>query len=260
LRPKIFSALMAVFLAASPSFAAPTKEPPPPPDVQVPFGCGYTFPISQTHNVGSHLRNDAWAWDFRMPVGTPVTAARDGVVRAARGDSKEGGCDPKFAPQANYVVVDHRDGYETQYLHFSEVVVKPGQAVKAGQLLGYSGETGWACGAHLHFKVARYLSGGWNNPSVPAKLVVYGDPALESVVAAPTCDGGQHPFIAARPAPVTPESSDVAVASGKPSAPAGLGAANKPEEAAVPSVLKASDTSQADTAGHPALETRTPSL
>ena len=167
------------------------------PEVDVPFGCGYAFPVSQTHNTGSHLQNDVWAWDFRMPEGTPVVAARDGVVRMARGDSTEGGCDPRFAPSANYVVLDHGEGTETQYLHFSAVVVHLGDRVKAGDLLGFSGKTGWACGAHLHFKVAHPNSVGWNNPSVQARLAGYGDPALESVVAAPAC--GARSFIASRP-------------------------------------------------------------
>src|SRR5262245_58557838 len=88
------------------------------PEARVPFGCGLTFPVSQAHETGSHLQHDAWAWDFRMPEGTPVVAAYDGVVRLARGDSARGGCDVRFAPFANYVVVDHGNGLETQYLHF----------------------------------------------------------------------------------------------------------------------------------------------
>lgn len=184
---------------ASTAFAQPSQ-------VQVPFGCGYAFPVSQTHNVGSHLQNDTWAWDFRMPEGTPVVAAAAGVVRVARGDSAEGGCDPKFAPYANYVVLDHRDGLESQYLHFSSVSVKPGQQVKAGELLGYSGKTGWACGAHLHFKVARHDGDGWNNPSVKATLAGYGDPSLESTVAGPRCVN-PGAFIASRGAVITPEAT-----------------------------------------------------
>jgi hypothetical protein len=155
--------------------------------VEIPFGCGLAFPVSQTHNTGSHVQNDSWAWDFRMPVGTPVVAAMNGVVRMARGDSSTGGCDPAFAKDANYVVIDGPRGYETQYLHFSRVVVNAGEQVHVGQLLGYSGETGWACGAHLHFKVAKPVTQGWNNPSVPARLDGYGDPTLESIVASAAC-------------------------------------------------------------------------
>ena len=106
-----------------------------------------------------------------MPEGTPIVAAHAGTVRMARGDSNKGGCDEKMAPFANYVVVSRGDGTETQYLHFSAVVVKPGEHVKQGQLLGFSGETGWACGAHLHFKVAQETGRGWNNPSVQARII-----------------------------------------------------------------------------------------
>jgi Peptidase family M23 len=157
------------------------------PEVGVPFGCGMSFPVSQVHNVGSHVGNDTWAWDFRMPEGTPVVAALDGVVRLARGDSDEGGCDPAMARKANYVVIESLGNIETQYLHFSAVSVVPGQHVRRGDLLGYSGKTGWACGAHLHFKVATPVSAGWNNPSVEARLQGYGDPALESWVSSAPC-------------------------------------------------------------------------
>jgi murein DD-endopeptidase MepM/ murein hydrolase activator NlpD len=146
-----------------------------------------SFPVSQVHNVGSHVGNDTWAWDFRMPEGTPVVAALDGVVRLARGDSDEGGCDPAMARKANYVVIESEGGLELQYLHFSSVSVVAGQRVHRGDLLGYSGKTGWACGAHLHFKVATPVSAGWNNPSMEARLQGYGDPVLESWVSSPPC-------------------------------------------------------------------------
>ncbi len=168
------------------------------PEVGVPFACGRIYPVSQGHDTGSHKYNDTYAWDFRMPEGTPIVAAKDGVVRLARGDSTEGGCDEKFAPKANYVVVSHGDGLETQYLHFNAVVVKPGERVKQGQLLGFSGATGWACGAHLHFKVAKETGRGWNNPSVPARLVGYGDPVRDTRVAAPLCRDTQDTMVAAQ--------------------------------------------------------------
>jgi len=126
-----------------------------------------------------------------MPEGMPVVAARPGRVRLVRGDSQVGGCDPRYAPQANYVVISHGDGFETQYLHFQSVVVLPGEWVEAGALLGYSGKTGWACGAHLHFKVALEGGPGWNNPSVPAMIAGYGDPEPKTWVMAPACEAEQ---------------------------------------------------------------------
>ncbi len=175
------------------------------PEVGVPFSCGRIHTVSQGHDTGSHQHNDTYAWDFRMPDGTPIVAARDGVVRLARGDSTKGGCDEKFAPYANYVVVSHGDGLETQYLHFSAVVVKPGDRVREGQLIGFSGSTGWACGAHLHFKVAREVGKGWNNPSVPARIAGYGDPVRDTRVAAPICkDAGQQTLMASNDGSHTP--------------------------------------------------------
>jgi murein DD-endopeptidase MepM/ murein hydrolase activator NlpD len=168
------------------------------PEVGVPFACGRIYPVSQGHDTGSHKHNDTYAWDFRMPEGTPIVAAREGVVRMARGDSTEGGCDERFAPKANYVVISHGNGLETQYLHFSAVVVKAGERVRQGQLIGFSGATGWSCGPHLHFKVARETGRGWNNPSVPARITGYGDPVRDTRVAAPLCRESQGNMVAAQ--------------------------------------------------------------
>jgi hypothetical protein len=180
--------LATVGLLFSPEPAAGAGEQPVFPVVGVPFGCGLSFEISQAHNVGSHQHNDAWAWDFRMPEGVPIVAARGGMVRMARGDSTLGGCDQKYARHANYVVVDHGDGTEAQYLHFSSVVVEAGQKVNGGELLGFSGKTGWSCGPHLHFKVAQRVHNGWNNPSIQAHIEGYGDPGARVRVSAPACD------------------------------------------------------------------------
>lgn len=177
--------------AASASNADQAKPPVQLPEVGVPFACNARFPVSQGHATGSHLSHDTYAWDFRMPEGTPITAARAGVVRLARGDSKLGGCDQKMAKHSNYVVLQHEGDLETQYLHFSSVVVKVGERVEQGQLIGYSGNTGWSCGPHLHFKVARRTGDGWNNPSLPAMLEGHGDPVRGTLVAAPTCEQQQ---------------------------------------------------------------------
>jgi len=186
-----------------------------------------SFPVSQVHNVGSHVGNDTWAWDFRMPEGTPVVAALDGVVRLARGDSDEGGCDPAMARKANYVVIESESGLELQYLHFSSVSVVAGQRVHRGDLLGYSGKTGWACGAHLHFKVATPVSAGWNNPSMEARLQGYGDPVLESWVSSPPCTAPLE--VAAHQPPPAVRQGDPAVQSPEahPAAQSAAGAAGQ---------------------------------
>jgi murein DD-endopeptidase MepM/ murein hydrolase activator NlpD len=174
--------LMVALVAAQ--VAAPDE---PLPEFGIPFGCGRTFSLSQGHNAGTHVRRDAWAWDFEMPQGVPIVAAREGWVAKARGDSTVGGCHPLLAGSANFVVLDHGNGIETQYLHLSSVVVRPGEHVVEGQLLGYSGSTGFSCRPHLHFKVMRRETEGWNHFSVPATLRGVGDPMLGTRVAAPVC-------------------------------------------------------------------------
>jgi hypothetical protein len=218
-----------------------------------------SFPVSQVHNVGSHVGNDTWAWDFRMPEGTPVVAALDGVVRLARGDSEEGGCDPAMARKANYVVIESLGHVETQYLHFSAVSVIPGQHVRRGDLLGYSGKTGWACGAHLHFKVATPVSAGWNNPSVEARLQGYGDPALETWVSSPPCTAPLE-VATHQPPPTVRQGDPVAQPPGE-AHPAAQSAAGSAGQAAIsvggpaPSETRASaDGSTVGVAAHAATE------
>jgi murein DD-endopeptidase MepM/ murein hydrolase activator NlpD len=86
--------------------------------------------------------------DFGAPVGSPVRAAADGTIEFA-------GVAPGFG---NHVKIKHA-GFETSYSHLSEIpdAVKPGVAVKEGQVIALSGNTGLSTGPHLHFEF--YLNG-----------------------------------------------------------------------------------------------------
>jgi murein DD-endopeptidase MepM/ murein hydrolase activator NlpD len=83
--------------------------------------------------------------DLAMPVGDDVPAARAGQVLSA-GD---------LPGYGKTVVVRHSDTTSTRYAHLSEILVKPGDAVVAGQTIARSGATGKATGPHLHFEVLR---------------------------------------------------------------------------------------------------------
>ena len=85
--------------------------------------------------------------DLACAEGTPVLAALDGVVIAAR----------RGAAYGNYVRLTHGDGQETLYAHMQYLYVRAGEVVAAGQRLGTAGQTGRATGAHLHFE---FLTGG----------------------------------------------------------------------------------------------------
>ncbi len=85
--------------------------------------------------------------DLGAPFGSPVVAAAAGVVEEANGDNSHG--------YGNHVLIAHGFGYETLYAHLSRIVVKPGEQVAQGQLIGYVGQSGYAFGPHLHFEVRR---------------------------------------------------------------------------------------------------------
>lgn len=128
----------------------------------LPFAPGAAFPVSQGfHGHYSHTGGDAFAIDFKMPEGTPIHAARDGVVVGAKDNSNVGGPDKKYEWDANYILIQHTDGTLGHYVHLQKNgnKVKIGQRVKTGDLIGKSGNTGHTTGPHLHFAVFKAASG-----------------------------------------------------------------------------------------------------
>jgi murein DD-endopeptidase MepM/ murein hydrolase activator NlpD len=81
--------------------------------------------------------------DFPAPAGTPVLAARTGVVTVSGW----------IAGYGNTVALKHELGASTLYAHLSAILVEPGVRVAAGQPLGRVGASGSATGPHLHFEV-----------------------------------------------------------------------------------------------------------
>jgi murein DD-endopeptidase MepM/ murein hydrolase activator NlpD len=129
---------------------------------QLPYAPGEAYPVSQGfHGKYSHTGGDCFSIDFKMPEGTHVLAARDGVVVGFKDDSDSGGGDKKYEWDANYILVKHSDGTLGHYVHLQKggVRVKFGQRVKAGEWIGLSGNTGYSTGPHLHFAVFRAQSG-----------------------------------------------------------------------------------------------------
>jgi hypothetical protein len=82
----------------------------------------------------------------------------DGVVVDVKEDSDRGGADKSFASEGNYVLVYHSDdGYYATYSHIKKngAAKRLGENVKAGEVVAYSGNTGWSAGPHLHFEVLK---------------------------------------------------------------------------------------------------------
>ncbi len=87
--------------------------------------------------------------DFGVPRGTAIYAPLSGTVRATGDTDLVAGC----YSWGRWTLIDHANGLATLYAHQSVQSVTPGQAVKTGDIIGYSGNTGYSTGPHLHFTV-----------------------------------------------------------------------------------------------------------
>ena len=91
--------------------------------------------------------------DLAAPTGTPIYATRSGTVDTATYGSSGG----------YYVQINHGDGFRSIYLHMTHYIVKAGQYVTQGQVIGYCGSTGASTGPHLHFGIS--YNGSYVNPA-----------------------------------------------------------------------------------------------
>lgn len=90
-----------------------------------------------------------WGIDYGIPEGTPIFAASDGVIEKIRTQKDSEG---KVVGYGIYMVVRHTNGSATLYAHLKETKIALKSAVKAGQIIANSGNTGKSTGPHLHFE------------------------------------------------------------------------------------------------------------
>jgi hypothetical protein len=86
--------------------------------------------------------------DMRAKMNTPVYATADGIVEIARSKSQIG--------YGKLLVLNHVLGFKSLYAHLNKIVAGTGEFIKKGQLIGYTGNTGYSSGPHLHYEV-RYI-------------------------------------------------------------------------------------------------------
>jgi murein DD-endopeptidase MepM/ murein hydrolase activator NlpD len=124
---------------AGPQTLAALRQPPPASPVRL------SAPIDAepTDGFGPRGMRFHTGIDYPAPMGTPVVAARDGVVSAVG----------PLAGYGNVVELSHGQGVSTLYAHLSQILVEPGRRVTRGTTVGLVGRTGDATGPHLHFEL-----------------------------------------------------------------------------------------------------------
>ena len=104
---------------------------------------------------GTHEGTLRYALDYIVPSGIPIYAAAEGVVVWVKNTSCNGGPLKKYWYAGNRVILKHRYGEYSAYEHlrYCGAVVRLKQKIKRGQLIGYSGKTGYGLFPHLHFEI-----------------------------------------------------------------------------------------------------------
>ena len=132
------------------------------PSTQAPSSSGWIKPLKSytfTSAFGMRVHPISKKWkmhegvDLSAPQGTPIYAAKSGKVTTT--SFQAGGA-------GYYVSINHGDGFSSIYMHMTHYIVKPGDYVNAGQVIGYVGSTGGSTGPHLHFGIS--YNGTYVNP------------------------------------------------------------------------------------------------
>lgn len=121
----------------------------------LPYPQTESYKVLQAYNgPWGHEKHAEFAYDFQMPMGSAVHAARSGKVvhveQRHKDSTRKGG-------EENVVVIRHNDGTYARYYHLTQngAKVAAGDAVKQHQLIGLSGDSGASAGPHLHFDVTK---------------------------------------------------------------------------------------------------------
>jgi murein DD-endopeptidase MepM/ murein hydrolase activator NlpD len=120
---------------------------------------GKTVDAKRLYTSGTHS-----GVDFGTAIGTPVRAAQSGIIKGT-------GNTDTICPGASYgnwILIEHNNGLSTLYGHLSLIKVSASQKVNVGEVIGYSGNTGYSTGPHLHFTVL--ASEGTKIMGVPSKV------------------------------------------------------------------------------------------
>ncbi len=156
----------------------PDARPDPQAEYRLPFDDRLGVRIDQAFG-GKYSHSDEHSFhavDLSMDLGTPVLAARAGIVMSVESDFHGAGTDiSKYGDRANHIRVLHPDGTMAVYAHLEleSVTVSVGDRVQAGERMARSGNTGFSTGPHLHFVIQR--NSGGRLVSVPFQFSIRGE-------------------------------------------------------------------------------------
>ncbi len=138
-----------------------------------PFPLGLEFPISQgfDEDITHDKPPNQYAVDIVMPIGTPILAARAGRVMDMEDDFHGAAQKERYLARSNQIRILHEDGTMAVYAHLqpNSLRVREGTAVRRGQWIANSGNTGFSNGPHLHFVIQ--LNAGMSLESLPFRFV-----------------------------------------------------------------------------------------
>lgn len=123
----------------------------------LPFPVGARYKVTQTYCFPTGGHRNQLAYDFKMPIGAEVVAARGGMVVDLRQDSPDSGMGDG---EHNFVFIQHADGTVAFYAHLKQngVLVGVGDTVETGEVIALSGNSGLTGLPHLHFGVYQSMS------------------------------------------------------------------------------------------------------
>lgn len=114
--------------------------------------------LSQGVRGFTHVGRTEYAYDFGTPIGSPVYAMQTGRVIGIEDRYSDFGGSKANIDRVNYIWIEHKDMYRSAYLHlqkrFNQIInLQSGSWVRKGQLIGYSGNSGWTTAPHLHVEI-----------------------------------------------------------------------------------------------------------
>ncbi len=141
----------------------------------LPYKYGTSYFVGQGFNSKStHKGNFSNAIDWNMKIRTPIYSAYSGLVIDVKENFTESGKTKNFMDKANVIKILHSDDSIAVYAHldYNGALVEVGQRVQARQLIGYSGNTGFSSGPHLHFHISKitYSNKKLNEVTIPFKF------------------------------------------------------------------------------------------